>query len=156
MDRVNSAVDNQIVDQKSDQRGPVNSGSMDISGIVGVPGYRWRIIEYDGLEKNKLDVHTPFGKLAQTKHEIKQKVIQKNRQISTYVLENYMLKIKKDINSEFYKLKDKKGKIIRYYTDGGIVYCTDLNNYATVNGFDKDSGTYFIKIKNKELEQRVQ
>lgn len=70
-------------------------------------------------------------------------------------LENYFPNVKTDINSERHKFKDKDGKVIRYYADGGLVFCRDLNNYVQVSSFDRGTGIYKVKMKNKDLEERI-
>ena len=45
---------------------------------------------------------------------------------------------KKDINAEAARKpkKDKDGKIVRQFANGGLVFCKDLDNFVTITGWD--------------------
>ena len=48
------------------------------------------------------------------------------------------------------------GFFVRQYADGGVVYCMALDSYVEIESFDAASGVYRVRIKNKEVEERVE
>ena len=48
------------------------------------------------------------------------------------------------------------GCFTRLFADGGIVYCQMLESYVQIENFYNEAGIYRVKIKNKELEERLQ